>query len=164
MFHGQTSWQISHPATQPFKFFSIFFGIVLSLLSIVWYAMHRSDCITKGSTIAFVGQCTIQISHFPQSDWWGLSGIKSFVSKIKPKVIQEPFFFVIKLLFLPIQPKPDSSAHAFSRSGEVSTHIFHSQSGISRLIHLPIFFNFLCITLWLQSNFFLLNKYFLVEK
>ena len=30
--------------------------------------MHRSDCITKGSTIAFVGQFLIQISHFPQSD------------------------------------------------------------------------------------------------
>ena len=75
LFHGQTSWQISHPATHPPKFFSIFFGIVLSLLSIVWYAMHKSDCITNGSTIAFVGQCSTQISHFPQSDWWGLSGI-----------------------------------------------------------------------------------------
>jgi len=62
---------------------------------------------------------------------------------IKPKVNQEPFFLLIKLPFLPIQPIPDSSAHAFSRSGEVSTHIFHLQSGISELIHLPIFFNFL---------------------
>jgi len=62
---------------------------------------------------------------------------------IKPKVNQEPFFLLIKLLFLPIQPIPASSAHAFSRSGEVSTHIFHLQSGISMLIHLPIFFNFL---------------------
>ena len=146
LFHGHTSWQISHPATHPSKFFSIFFGIVLSLLSIVWYAMHRSDWITKGSTIAFVGQCLIQISHFPQSDWWGLSGIKSLVRIIKPKVNQEPFFLLIKLLFLPIQPIPASSAHAFSRSGEVSTHIFHLQSGISRSIHLPIFFNFLILT------------------
>ena len=112
LFHGHTSWQTSHPATHPPKFFSIFFGIVFSLLSIVWYAMHRSDFITKGSTIAFVGQCSIQISHFPQSDWWGLSGIKSFVRIKKPKVNQEPFFLLIKLLFLPIQPRPASSAHA----------------------------------------------------
>ena len=52
----------------------------------------------------------------------------------------------IKLLCFPIQPRPDSSAHAFSRSGEVSTHIFHLQSGISRLIHLPIFFSFLDVS------------------
>jgi len=50
---------------------------------------------------------------------------------INPKVNQEPLFLLIKLLFLPIQPTPASSAHAFSRRGEVSTHIFHLQSGIS---------------------------------
>ena len=45
---------------------------------------------------------------------------------IKPKVNQEPFFWLIKLLFLPIQPIPDSSAHAFSSKGDVSTHIFQN--------------------------------------
>ena len=148
LFQGHTSWHMSHPATHPFKFFSIWFGIFLFLFSMVWYAIHRSDWITKGSTIAFVGQCSIQISHFPQSDWWGLSGTYYFVRIIKPNKSQEPFFLLIKLLFFPIQPRPDSSAHAFSRRGEVSTHIFHLQSGISRLIHLPMFFSFLEITLW----------------
>ena len=84
----------------------------------------------------------MHFSHFPQSDSWGLSGKRSSVRIRKPKVNQEPFFLFIKLLFLPIQPRPDSSAHAFSRRGDVSTHIFHLQSGISMFIHLPIFFNF----------------------
>ena len=68
LFQGHISWQISQPATHQFKFFSIFFGIFSFLFSIVWYAMHRSDCITKGSTIASVGQCSKHFSHFPQSD------------------------------------------------------------------------------------------------
>ena len=64
------------------------------------------------------------------------------VSIIKPKANQEPCFLFIRLLFLPIQPRPASSAHAFSRSGELSTHILYLQSGISSLIHILIFFNF----------------------
>ena len=72
----------------------------------------------------------MHLSHPPQIDLDGSSGTNSSVRIMNPRVNHEPYFLLIKLLFLPIQPNPASSAHAFSRSGEVSTQIFHSQSGI----------------------------------
>ena len=109
--------------------------------------MHCSESITKGSVIAFVGHFSIHFSHTPHRDWEELSGVKSSERIKKPKVSHDPNSLLIRLLFLPIQPRPASSAHAFSRSGDVSTQIFHLQFGTSVLIHLPIFFNFLVITL-----------------
>ena len=105
--------------------------------------MHNSEFTTKGSVIAFVGHFSMHFSHFPQRDWDEESGVKSFVRIIKPKVSHDPYSLLIRLLFLPIHPRPASSAHAFSRRGDVSIQIFHLQSGISLFIHLPIFFNFL---------------------
>ena len=93
--------------------------------------MHKSEFITKGSVIAFVGHFSIHFSHIPQRGWDDSSGVKSLVRIIKPKVSHDPYSLLIRLPFFPIHPRPASSAHAFSSRGELSTQIFHSQSGIS---------------------------------
>ena len=60
-----------------------------------------------------------------------MSGVKSSERIKKPNVSHDPNSLLIRLLFLPIQPKPASSAHAFSKRGDVSTQIFHLQFGTS---------------------------------
>ena len=92
--------------------------------------MHSFEFITKGSVIASVGHWFIHFSHCPHNDFAGLSGFNLLLKMINPRDNQDPFFLLIKLLFFPIQPSPDSSAQAFSSKGDVSTQIFHLQSGI----------------------------------
>src|SRR6476620_5531869 len=64
-FHGQTSWQISHPNAQSLNFPFTSAGM-FSLSSIVKYEMHLLPSTTYGATIASVGHASMQAVHDPQ--------------------------------------------------------------------------------------------------
>ena len=65
LFHGQTSWQISHPNIKLPIFERISLGID-SLSSIVKYEIQRRESRMLGSTIASVGQASMQRVQVPQ--------------------------------------------------------------------------------------------------
>ena len=87
----------------------------------VKYEIHLFESTTYGSTIAFVGQASMQAVQLPQKSSCGKS-LSSFVEvKIVARKIHEPKSFEIKLLCFPLQPIPDFCAKYFSKIGPVST-------------------------------------------
>src|SRR5690606_28230852 len=97
--------------------------------------MHLLASICAGATIASVGQASIQRVQVPQkspANGASYSNGKSTISVARKK--KDPDFLVIRLAFLPIQPKPVSRAQARSSTGALSTNPRPSTAPISALI------------------------------
>src|SRR5699024_1087888 len=73
-----------------------------------------------GSTMACVGQISIQALHEPQCAVVGPSNGNSSEVNNSPKTKKEPDFFSINNVCLPVQPIPAFSAKDFSKTGAES--------------------------------------------
>jgi len=72
--------------------------------------------------IAPVGQAGMQAVHVPQWALAGASGGRGRSVRISPRKNHEPASRAIRLVCLPIQPRPALRASAFSSTGALSTH------------------------------------------
>src|SRR5688572_31910071 len=125
---------MSQPYSQPLRLTAISSGNSSDRSSIVAYEMHLVESTTYGSTIASVGQASMQAVQLPQWSVIGSSYSRSRFSRISPRKTQEPNSFVITFECFPIQPTPARIAQGFSITGEVSTQTFPAAPGISTTI------------------------------
>ena len=99
LFHGHTSWQMSHPKIELF-IESFNSSGILSLFSIVRYDMHFFAFITWAFVIASVGQASIHLEQFPHLFNTGSSYSSSRSHIISARKKKLPWFLFISKEFL----------------------------------------------------------------
>ena len=132
-FQGHTSWQMSQPNTwrpMPGRSGSGTGPAQLDGEVRRCTGANRAPRLvlpgTPVGTMAAVGHASMQRVHEPQRSAGGWSGARSSDSNSSPRKNHEPRAWLIRQVFLAIQPRPACRAYARSSSGAVSTQIFHS--------------------------------------
>src|SRR5260370_2387369 len=90
------------------------------------HSLESRAYMPPSGTIAAVGHASIQRVHVPQRSGGGESGSISSETSSSPRKNHEPIGWLMRQVFLPIQPSPARRAYVRSSSGAVSTQILYS--------------------------------------
>ena len=113
-FHGQTSWQMSHPKTCGPMAARSRSGMP-PRSSMVKYEMHRRESSVyrappSAGTMACVGHASMQRVHVPHRSGGGASGASSSETSSSPRKNHEPLPWLIRQVLRPIHPSPAARA------------------------------------------------------